>query len=252
MITKNNSTKPVATPEIKKEYDELQAKYRQAVENDIESGQSYIEKMSDLENKYNWFGIVFEENGKKGVKDVGGTILVPAIYDDIAFTYDYCYFRGLPIAVVKDGKLGLVTSDGKGTPLSEFDFDTISMMECHSYYILGKSEEKKCKVVDHKGNTVVDFGADKVYDDTQSVIYEQDGKFGMVSLTFGMHIPPIYDEIIDEGQDSLYTFVKDGVSGYLTEENVFVTKEHLESLNDDEYDDLYDTLLYHYDDSYLD
>lgn len=252
MITKNNSTKPVATPEIKKEYDELKAKYRKALENNIEAGRPYIEKMWILESKYNWFDQVFEENGKKGVRDVGGTILVPAIYDDIAFTYDYCSFRGLPIAVVKDGKLGLVATDGKGTPLSEFDYDSIKMMECHSYFILGKNKEKKCMVVDYKGNTVVDFGADKVYDDTQSVIYEQDGKSGMVSLVYGMRIPAIYDNIIDEGPESFYIFVKDGVKGYLTEENVFVTKEHLEGLNDDEYDDLYDTLLYHYDDSCLD
>lgn len=41
-------------------------------------------------NGFDWSDVIFYEDGKAGVKNVLGEILVPAKFDKIAFTY--CYF----------------------------------------------------------------------------------------------------------------------------------------------------------------
>ena len=67
-----------------------------------------------FEEEYDAYTKVFIENGKMCVKDAIGEMLVPALFDDIAYTYtDSC--RGFAVPVISSGKFGIVAPDGKGT-----------------------------------------------------------------------------------------------------------------------------------------
>lgn len=85
------------------------------------------EKVMAFEEEYDIFTQVFTEEGRKGVKDAAGEVLVPAEFDEVGCTFaDFC--RGFAIPVVKDGKMALVSPDGKGTLLTEPVYDpSVSM-----------------------------------------------------------------------------------------------------------------------------
>ena len=78
------------------------------------------------ENKRNFTVVFVGENGKKGVKNPEGEIIVPANYDDIVYAYDYSYLKNHPYVCVRDGKTGLVAPDGNGTELTKFVYDDIA------------------------------------------------------------------------------------------------------------------------------
>ena len=97
--------KKIPTAQQMKEYRDLRGSM---------TTESDFEKVQAFENEYDIFTQVFTENGKMGVKDALGEVLVPAEYDEIGCTFaDYC--RGFAVPVVRDGKMALVSPDGKGT-----------------------------------------------------------------------------------------------------------------------------------------
>ena len=81
--------------------------------------------MQNNESKNNFSEVFTGENGKKGVKLNTGMIVVPALYDEIAYTYGGIFTDTRPYVAVKDGKFGLVSPDGKGTMLTPFVYDDI-------------------------------------------------------------------------------------------------------------------------------
>lgn len=82
-----------------------------------------IKEFADINSKYNLEDELFEKNSKKGLKDASGKIIIPPIFDDINDTDLYRSSR--PMIVTNNGKKGLVIRDGKGTPLTEFEFKDI-------------------------------------------------------------------------------------------------------------------------------
>ena len=81
--------------------------------------------MSKEEKKFT--EVLVGENGKKGVKSLDGSIIVPANYDEIAYTYSRRIPKYYPYVAIRDGKMGLVVPDGKGTELTAFVYDYIGM-----------------------------------------------------------------------------------------------------------------------------
>ena len=61
--------------------DELEAMIKS---NDPNMTEALYEEHANLINNYDWYDEEFEENGKVGLKNVKGEVLVPAIYDGIA------------------------------------------------------------------------------------------------------------------------------------------------------------------------
>ena len=61
-------------------------------------------KVNAFTDEYDTFTYVFEESGRMGVKDAAGEVLVPALFDDVAYTFAD-FFRGTAVAVIRSGKM---------------------------------------------------------------------------------------------------------------------------------------------------
>ena len=77
--------------------------------------------MNDYVTRYDWFTRIIEgPDGKKGMEDPAGKVLIPAVFDEVAYTYDTNFIQPSAVPCVKSGKCALVKTDGTGeniTPL---------------------------------------------------------------------------------------------------------------------------------------
>ena len=85
---------------------------------------------------------VFEEDGRFGIKDHQGNILIPAHYDFLRTPYVYVDdLRTLPVIAQRDGKMGLILPDGKETVVADFIYDDISLRDEPPYFEAWKGDE---------------------------------------------------------------------------------------------------------------
>lgn len=83
-----------------------------------------------IRSKYIRYHEVIERDGKFGICDSEGTVLVPAEYDFLRTCYVYVDdLLTMPIIAQRDGKLGLILPDGKNTVVAPFIYDDISLRE---------------------------------------------------------------------------------------------------------------------------
>ena len=55
------------------------------------------------------FTIIIEKDGKEGIMDLDGTVLVPPIFDKVVYTYSRILMKAdKPAVVINNGKFGLV------------------------------------------------------------------------------------------------------------------------------------------------
>ena len=106
---------------------------------DEETMNFYVKRMME---KYVRFHEVFEENGKYGIKDSDGTILVHARYDFLRTPFVYVDdLVSMPVIAEKEGKMGLVLPDGHDTVVLQFDYDDISLRDEDPWFELTKDSE---------------------------------------------------------------------------------------------------------------
>ena len=204
--------KRIPTAEQMKEYRDL----RRSMTTEAD-----FEKVQTFENEYEIFTQVFTENGKMGVKDVVGEILVPALYDEIGCTFaDYC--RGFAVPVVLDGKMALVSPDGKGTQKTGFDYDHIVFDDC--FYVLVK--EGKKGLATGGGEVIIPAEMDEVYTPFNALAaFAKDGKYGFAMIGYDLITEPVYESYEIESGTEYLEVVKDGVSGYIDGEGNFTTDQ---------------------------
>lgn len=175
-----------------------------------------------FEEEYDVMTEIYEENGKFGVKDVIGEVLVPAIYDSIEDNHND-WDRFYPVPASLNGKMALVASDGKGTPCTEFIYDSISYDE--GFYFMEK--DGKCGFADLNGYIYLPTVADVVYEPNpycDVVRYEIGDKLGYVSLAAKVDTGALYDDC--EFDEEEYLIVsKDGVKGYIDQSGNFTLDE---------------------------
>ena len=86
--------------------------------------------MKRVYKKYIQFHEVFEENGKFGIRDHKGRILIHPLYDFLRTSYVYVDdLRTMPVIAQRDGRMGLVLPDGKDTVEAPFIYDDISLRD---------------------------------------------------------------------------------------------------------------------------
>ena len=91
--------------------------------------------LNRIKDKYIQYHEVFEQNGKFGIKDHEGRILITPRYDFLRTCYVYVDdLRTLPVIAEKDGKLGLVMPDGNDTVVADFVYDDISLRDEYPYF----------------------------------------------------------------------------------------------------------------------
>lgn len=103
---------------------------------DEETMKFYEDRMKE---KYVRFHVVYEENGKYGLKDWDGTVTLPAEYDFLRTPFVYVDdLLSMPVIAEKNGKMGLVMPDGKGEVVLPFEYDDISLRDEDPWFELTK------------------------------------------------------------------------------------------------------------------
>ncbi len=106
--------------------------YMLEIINDKDRVKYYLDR---IRSKYVQFHKVFEENGKFGILDHKGAVLLSAQYDFLRTPYVYVDdLRTMPIIAQKNGKMGLVLSDRKETVVADFIYDDITLREEPPYF----------------------------------------------------------------------------------------------------------------------
>lgn len=104
---------------------------------DEETMRFYEERMKA---KYIRFHEVYEENGKFGIKDHEGRVIIKAQYDFLRTPYVYVDdLLTMPIVAEKEGKMGLVLPDYEDTVVVPFEYDDISLRDEEPWFELTKN-----------------------------------------------------------------------------------------------------------------
>lgn len=91
--------------------------------------------LNRIREKYEQYHEVFEQNGRFGIKNHHGKVLLSAAYDFLRTPYVYVDdLRTLPVIAQKDGKMGLVLPDGHDTVVAEFVYDDIALRDEPPYF----------------------------------------------------------------------------------------------------------------------
>lgn len=96
-----------------------------------------------MKEKYIRFHEVFEKDGKFGIKDYKGDILISPSYGFLRPVYVYTDdLSAMPFIAQKDGKMGLVYPDGKDTVFADFIYDEIELREEYPFFEAVKGDER--------------------------------------------------------------------------------------------------------------
>jgi hypothetical protein len=88
-----------------------------------------------IKGKYIQYHEVFEQDGKFGIKDFKGNILVSPQYDFLRTCYTYVDdLIMMPIIAQKNGKMGLILPDRKDTVVADFIYDDIQLRDEPPYF----------------------------------------------------------------------------------------------------------------------
>ena len=177
-----------------------------------------------IRTEYDILDRTFEENGKKGVVDVAGNVVVPALYKDYAELYNHSIYSHLPIPACDfNDRYALVTSDGNGAPLCGFEYDRIVFLRgSNSYFVCEKKagERVQAGVMDSKGRVVVPCEMDVVHYVSHNIAcVVKDGKDGVLTMN-SEFFAPVYDEV--EENNGYLAVCKEGRWGYLGSSGEYV------------------------------
>lgn len=104
-----------------------------------------------MKDKYIQYHEVFEQDGKFGMRDHQGQILLSPIYDFLRTCYVYVDdLRMMPVIAEKNGKMGLVLPDGKDTIVADFVYDEICLRDEYPYF--EATQQGKAGLIDKFGN----------------------------------------------------------------------------------------------------
>lgn len=161
--------------------------------------------------------VIFEENGKVGLRRVTGELLVPALFDEIPERYDCISEIQEPcgrVPVVKDHKYALCKMDGKGTLVTDFVYDRIFRYFWSNYQYFITVNEGKKGVIDTLGREIVHCEMDEIYemiDEDGCMPLRKGDKWGLVFYDVATEV--IYDDYKIE--DEMGMVKKDGEWYYI-------------------------------------
>lgn len=97
----------------------------------IENKAKFEYYINRIHSKYERFHEIFEENGKYGMKNFEGEVMISPKYEFLrtcrhAYVDDLCM---MPVIAEKDGKLGLIMPDGKDTLVADFVYEDIAIRD---------------------------------------------------------------------------------------------------------------------------
>ena len=153
-------------------------------------------QMLQIMNLFDWSDQGYIVNGKSGLTDCFGEVMIPADYDETCFRADYFVPREKPIACKKGDKWGMVLPDGKGSVVTDFLYDNIILGDYYSFmnFIIVALEDKY-GFIDIKGKSLTPIELDEIYKPESNMGLVRKGeKFGFIYYN-GDYIEPVYEEI---------------------------------------------------------
>lgn len=165
--------------------------------------------------------VTFEEEGKVGIKDVAGQVVVPALYDDWVLLFGRAN-RPKALPMLLAGQIVFVKSDGSSDLLLKTDYEWIEDLAFSLYYIVRK-DGKRGLISKSQLTPTLECIYDKISLDNGVILLREGDKWGFYFQ--GTLVKPIFDEIgimeIDE-----YISVRMGDSwGYVTESGGFTVDD---------------------------
>lgn len=169
---------------------------------------------------YDWDNQVFtdEKTGKKGLRDVEGTVLVPALYDDFTEIGSCRLFHKRPHVVQQGDKYGIVAADGTGKPLTAFIYDYLTWDYLSPLYKAWWGGSIELQGLIFEDGQVLLPCCIKTLHQPWNNIYCYDGKelMGLIDLNTMQATMPLFKSIDLDPETGLVTVKKDGVTGVLT------------------------------------
>lgn len=151
-----------------------------------------------------------KKDGKYGVVNTEGTTIIENKYADITNLGkdDKAGF----IVKGEEGKFGVVSYTG--TQVLDNKYETIEKIHANDMYVI--KEGDKQKLINKDGNVVLEDGFDKIKTilakKENGVIYEKDGKFGIMNLS-GETTLTADNEDLQEAKDGIYIAKRSGKYG---------------------------------------
>ncbi len=175
----------------------------------------------DLMNSYDWNADFYEENSMYGIKLTTGKVLVPALYNDIAFIPHWVNEQSY-VPVCLNNKWGIVLADGKNTIVHELEYDYINPIQ-GNMAVVRKGD--KWGYIDVNGILSTPLQFDHIYVDGEYSfvngisIFKKDGLYG---VTDGVEFSkPVFETIDSIGLDEYVTGVFNGKQGSINKEGEF-------------------------------
>lgn len=243
-VTTDNSDRPYAPIEIAKRFCELNDK-RDHTQEEINEMNGYLEKYNILN------AVIFEgADGKKGLKDCLGKMLVPAKYDGFGFIPNPIDFPNSPVIAIREDKYYLVATDGSGKELTKKPYDEIRLFMGYqgTPYVYREKGLMAWGLMDWDGNEICDCIIDNYYNGQNSVWFESGDKQGYWQFDT-IFLPPIYDNIeMEGGPDDPLLFTLDGIQGYVNWEGKFISiSDYKKYEENEEYEMIGDLICEQYD-----
>ena len=231
---------PKATPEIVKEYDELQQKLKGLGPSWTDKEANAVwDRINELEQNYDWFNVEFADpiTGKKGLKTIAGEVIAPALYDGFYEYHNYVFTPHAPVIAIKNGKCGIVKGDGSGQQLCEFKFDAIcSVIFSSLFRAYWGGVEDRFGIITATGDIICPNILTRIDEPFNTLLpIGTDDKTGCIDLYTNQLVSPDYDDV-DLTDDGPIVFIKDGQRGYVTDKGEFITLDQYE--NDENYIDV--------------
>lgn len=229
-------------------YKALMKEYYDCTTDDLDVHAELAAKAQQYYDQFDWFCYTFEENGKVGLKDAMGRIVVAAKYDEILNFPAYIYLCSVPVKAVKDGKIGILqlSYEGEAQEVSAFEFEDAYAIEFTSFTAVRKPGSDKWGLIDLNGEMLIPTEMDKIYPSCSNgnIFVEKDGKEGVYDYMYDGFAYPVYDSIDGMGDGGPLTFVKDGVEGHVDVEGKFYSFETLERFYEGEKYDVDGSLIF--------
>ena len=180
-----------------------------------------LNEIEQMAERYDWNNQVFvdEKTGKKGLRGVDETVLVPALYDEFPMVGSYRLFHKRPQVARLGDKYGIVAADGTGKPLTAFIYDSLEWDYLSPLYIAQWGGEKDLKgLIFEDGQVLVPCVIKKLYARWNNLCcYDGEKRMGIIDLYRMKCTAPLFDTIDMEPDTGLVTVVKDGVDGVLND-----------------------------------
>ena len=179
-----------------------------------------INEIEQMAEYYDWTNQIFtdETTGKKGLRDVEGTILVPALYDDFPEVGSFRLFHKRPHVARKGDKYGIVAADGTGRIFTAFIYDSLkwdyfSPLYCASW---GGAQDRYGLIFED-GQVLLPCCITQLYQPQNNIYSYQSGELqGIINLATLRATAPLFSEIEIDPETGIVTVTKDGEKGVLT------------------------------------